>query len=65
MWIKNNLSTVNSLCFQQPQIVIFGVKRYNYGGYAHFHILYYVLLRSNTFISIASPFNEEFLMWTV
>ena len=50
MWIKNHLSTSRSLRFQQPLIVIFGVKRYNYGGYAHFHILYYVLLRSNTFL---------------
>ena len=55
MWIKNHLSTPHSLRFQQALIVIFGVKRYNYGGYAHFHILYYVLLRSNTFLSIASP----------
>ena len=50
MWIKNHLSTPHSLRFQQALIVIFGVKRYNYGGYAHFHILYYVLLRSNTFL---------------
>ena len=65
MWIKNHLSTPHSLRFQQALIVIFGVKRYNYGGYAHFHILYYVLLRSNTYFSIASPLKKDFFERTI